>query len=263
MPDINDKSSISVNESNSPSTFNQKNFRWTRTSSFLLSLMLAIIGLVIIVWWPLVQDYIYYFNPNYPIWIQIDWLLVGIFLFMSILITIGADIRTDALLVVVGFAGGFIIESWGTHTGLWAYYTGETPPLWILPAWPIAALTIERMVRIILPAFRKLNALWVKWLFAISFSGFIAYMIYFVFPTISTVFTFIAILGVIGIVLFPGERKYALVTFIAGSLLGIFLEYWGTTRECWTYYTLQKPPLFAIFAHGSCLSRILAGSKTD
>jgi hypothetical protein len=24
----------------------------------------------------------------------------------------------------------------------------------------------------------------------------------------------------------------------------------GTTRECWTYYTLQKPPLFAILAHG-------------
>jgi hypothetical protein len=40
------------------------------------------------------------------------------------------------------------------------------------------------------------------------------------------------------------------VTFLAGAVLGIFLEYWGTTRECWTYYTLQKPPLFAVLAHG-------------
>ena len=32
--------------------------------------------------------------------------------------------------------------------------------------------------------------------------------------------------------------------------MGYFLELWGTTRECWTYYTFQKPPLFAVLAHG-------------
>jgi uncharacterized membrane protein len=42
----------------------------------------------------------------------------------------------------------------------------------------------------------------------------------------------------------------ALLTFMAGSGLGYFLELWGTTRECWTYYTLVTPPVFAIFAHG-------------
>jgi cell division protein FtsW (lipid II flippase) len=87
--------------------------------------MLLIIGLVVIVWWPLVEDYSHYINPDYPIWIQIDWLLIGIFFVMSILVTIGADIRRDAMLVLVSFIGGFVIESWGTHTGLWAYYTGE------------------------------------------------------------------------------------------------------------------------------------------
>jgi len=25
---------------------------------------------------------------------------------------------------------------------------------------------------------------------------------------------------------------------------------WGTTRQCWTYYTRQTPPLFAVLAHG-------------
>ena len=67
---------------------------------------------------------------------------------MSVLITVGADIRKDALLIAVSFAGGFLIESWGTHTGLWSYYTGEKPPLWIIPAWPIATLAIERLERI-------------------------------------------------------------------------------------------------------------------
>jgi hypothetical protein len=32
--------------------------------------------------------------------------------------------------------------------------------------------------------------------------------------------------------------------------LGYFLELWGTTRQCWTYYTFETPPLFAVLAHG-------------
>ena len=43
---------------------------------------------------------------------------------------------------------------------------------------------------------------------------------------------------------------YVVLTFAAGAGLGYFLERWGTTRECWTYYTLQTPPLFAVLAHG-------------
>ena len=63
-------------------------------------------------------------------------------------------------------------------------------------------------------------------------------------------FTIFAIIGVVLVIRFSGDHRYALTIFIAGAALGIFLEYWGTTRECWTYYTLQKPPLFAILAHG-------------
>jgi len=25
---------------------------------------------------------------------------------------------------------------------------------------------------------------------------------------------------------------------------------WGTTRQCWTYYTYQTPPFFAVLAYG-------------
>ena len=38
--------------------------------------------------------------------------------------------------------------------------------------------------------------------------------------------------------------------FLAGSLLGIFLEDWGTSRQCWTYYTEETPPVIAVLAHG-------------
>jgi len=46
------------------------------------------------------------------------------------------------------------------------------------------------------------------------------------------------------------DQKAMLLTFIAGSILGYFLELWGTTRLCWSYYTLQTPPIFAVLAHG-------------
>jgi hypothetical protein len=52
------------------------------------------------------------------------------------------------------------------------------------------------------------------------------------------------------LILTPTDHRFALVTFIAGSGLGYYLELWGTTRECWTYYTYQTPPLFAVLAHG-------------
>jgi hypothetical protein len=42
----------------------------------------------------------------------------------------------------------------------------------------------------------------------------------------------------------------AVLIFAAGAGLGYFLERWGTTRECWMYYTHQTPPLFAVLAHG-------------
>jgi hypothetical protein len=48
----------------------------------------------------------------------------------------------------------------------------------------------------------------------------------------------------------PTNHSFALLTFVAGSGLGYYLELWGTTRECWIYYTYQTPPLFAVVAHG-------------
>ncbi len=43
-----------------------------------------------------------------------DWLLVGIFLFMSLTIISRADLKTDGLIVFVGVFGGLAIGSWGT-----------------------------------------------------------------------------------------------------------------------------------------------------
>lgn len=223
---------------------------FTGSSWVILSVFLVVIALILIVWQPLVEDYLSYFNPAYPWWMQIDWLLIVIFLFMSVMLTLGADLRKDWLLVIVGFCGGFIIESWGTHSGLWAYYTGEKPPLWILPAWPIAALCIERMVRFLPEKIRTFPDRQIKLLYWLIMVGFWIMMAVFLRNHTIQPLHLLAFLSVTFLILLPAGKTKRLLIFLAGSLLGIFLEYWGTSRECWTYYTKEVPPIFAIFAHG-------------
>jgi ABC-type amino acid transport system permease subunit len=75
-------------------------------------------------------------------------------------------------------------------------------------------------------------------------------MLVFVSPTFDKSYTILATLLCVMLILTPTDYRYALLTFIAGIGLGYFLELWGTTRQCWTYYTFETPPLFAVLAHG-------------
>jgi hypothetical protein len=223
---------------------------WTRTSYYLMSAFILTIGLIIYIWWPLVEEYATYFNPNYPIWMQIDRLLLGIFAAMSLLIMAKADIKTDAWIVFVGIFGGLSIESWGTQTQLWTYFTLERPPLWIIPAWPIASLSIDRLTRLLGYWLASLPDKIFRWLYWIIFPAFLCLMLYFVSPTFDKSLTWAATLLVIFLIATPTDYRLAVITFLAGAGLGYFLERWGTTRECWIYYTHQTPPLFAVLAHG-------------
>jgi hypothetical protein len=223
---------------------------WTRASYALMSAFLAVLMLIIIVWFPLVKEYAAYFDPHYPLWLQIDWLLIGIFAVMSLLIMAGADWKRDAWIVLVGLCGGLVIEGWGTQTRLWSYFTNERPPLWIIPAWPIAALSIDRLVRLLDLVTARMTQRTVRWLYWLVFPGFYLLMGYFVSPTLDKSLTILALLSCALLILTPGSQRTALLTFIAGTALGYFLERWGTTRQCWTYYTYQTPPLFAVMAHG-------------
>ena len=223
--------------------------RWTRASYFLMSAFAATLLLIVVVWWPLVVENVGIIDWSQPIWVQMDWLLLGIFCLMSLLIMAGADLRADALIVLVGALGGLAIESWGTQTQLWTYFTLERPPLWIIPAWPIASLSIDRLTRLlnhlISPSSRQFPL--VYWLI---FSIFYALMLSFVWPTADKSLTLMALTLCALLIATPTDHRLAALTFIAGAGLGYFLERWGTTRECWTYYTRQTPPLFAVLAHG-------------
>ena len=268
-----------MNGSNKPTSLFRRGlalFGWTRSSSVLLGGFFLLCGLIVYVWWPLAQEAMAYIDWKGQWWLYMDWLLVGIFAFMSLTIMARADLRRDALIVFVGMVGGLVIEAWGTQTILWHYYTAERPPLWIIPAWPIASLSIDRITRGLAwgvkkyfitipqkssagqaatkePKGKTLDEL-VSFVFRIFywiiFIGFYALMLYFVAPTFGKSFTILALLLVALLSLTPTDYRYAVLTFLAGAGLGYFLELWGTTRECWTYYTAQTPPFFAVVAHG-------------
>jgi hypothetical protein len=214
-------------------------------SAFFLTILL--IGYV---WWPLAKEYLSYIDWGGAWWLYIDWLLLGIFLVMSLLIMSGANLRADAFIVLVGLFGGLVIESWGTQTNIWFYYTAERPPLWIIPAWPIASLSIDRLVRLSSRLAPTAALEIYKKSYWLIFPAFFALMIVFVAPTFDKSFTLMALLLCALLILTPTDHRLALLTFAAGSGLGYFLELWGTTRACWTYYTYQTPPLFAVLAHG-------------
>jgi hypothetical protein len=227
---------------------------WTRSSYYLMSAFLATLLVIGIVWWPLAREALSYVDWNRPLWLQMDWLLLFDFAIMSLLIMAGADLKADALIVFVGLAGGLVIESWGTQTELWTYYTLERPPLWIIPAWPIASLSIDRLTRLLRHLVQRcmpaLNPAVLRGLYWSSFLAFYGLMLTFVWPTMDKSLTVMALLLCGVLILSPTDPLVAVLTFGAGSGLGYFLELWGTTRLCWTYYTQATPPLFAVLAHG-------------
>jgi hypothetical protein len=226
---------------------------WTRSSYVLMSGFLLILFLLGYVWWPLAEEYLSYIDWQGEWWRTIDWLLIGIFLFMSLMIMSKADLSSDWKIVFVGMCGGLVIEGWGTQTSIWTYYTLERPPLWIIPAWPIASLSIDRMVRGLdgrVRGGRLRSPMFWRWAYWLIFPAFFGLMLVFVAPTLDKSLTWMALFLVAFLILTTQDKRLAVLTFLAGAGLGYFLELWGTTRLCWTYYTLQTPPLFAILAHG-------------
>jgi hypothetical protein len=224
--------------------------RWTKTGTVILSALLLVFFIIGYVWWPLLEEYAGYFDPDVPFWKQIDWLLIGDFLVMSILIVLNADLRHDIPFLLIALAGGYIIEAWGTLSGLWTYYTFETPPLWIIPAWPIAALSVNRMYDIIGGISGKISGKWTRWVYWLVFSAFYILLLDFVWPTLSHPLTIFALVVCAVVILTTRDQPSALIIFLVGSALGYFLERWGTTRLCWAYYTGGMPPFFTVIAHG-------------
>ncbi len=179
---------------------------------------------------------------------SMDWLLAGIWTVMTLALLWDPRLARDGKLIAVGFVGGLVIETWGTQTELWRYYTAERPPPWILPAWPIAAIAIDRLARgarALFPWLLRLGAAY--WLllpaFAVAFAVFMR-------PAITHPTSLLVLAVMLGVILVAPRPRRDAQLFITGAFAGIFLEYWGTSRGCWTYWNRAVPPVEAVLAHG-------------
>jgi hypothetical protein len=200
----------------------------------------AVIALVVMIgWWELVS----FRQPFDPV-------LAAIWVSMTALLSWRVRLRHDIILAFTALCGGFTIEWWGTTTELWTYFTHERPPLWIIPAWPVAALATDRLCHIFDSAIPKLPAKFCAVLYCIVVPAFVFGMIRFMLPSMAISSSRI-VSAIMAVIFFTSRRpRRDLALFAMGSALGWFLEYWGTTRECWSYYTHETPPLITALAHG-------------
>lgn len=153
-------------------------------------------------------------------------------------LSLAAAPAKDCLIVLMVSCSGYLAETWGTHSGLWTYYTGEKPPLWIIPAWSMGALVVKNIahragetggVLANLNSDRLYRA-WVV-LFYCIFIPFIAAKLSAAECILPVVLT--------AAVLFPGRehRKRDISVLFAGAFCVVWADLWGTTNHCWTYHT--------------------------
>lgn len=209
-----------------------------KRSFIVLAILGAVGGLAAIVW----REYVSFADT--------DALLVVCWVMMALLMAHRVDPARDVKLALVAFAGGALIESWGTRAGLWTYFSHEQPPLFILPAWPAAALATERIAQRVdlvaksLPITRW-RAIWIA-----SMLGFVVLLAVWTAPGRGHPLSWIAAAFVAITLLTGSDRRLDLSRFVAGSLLGYLLERWGTTSQCWVYWDGASPPLAAVLSHG-------------
>jgi hypothetical protein len=202
----------------------------------------VVVGLWVVI--PLIWNDLYRANLH-----VINWFPIAIWIFMTALLCWDVRPARDLALAVLALAGGFLFEGMGTRTGLWTYFTGEKPPIWILPAWPVAALATARIAFVLdrLLMGRAINWKVLYWLFVWVL---VVVMALFFRPVI--LMPPIWVMSAVGVLVIVTGRAYRrdVSLIVAGMALGYFLEYWGTSRACWTYYTGETPPLATVMAHG-------------
>lgn len=177
-----------------------------------------------------------------------DWLLAGIWTVMTVALVWSVRPRADLVLIAVALGGGTVIEWWGTNTELWRYFTRERPPLWILPAWPIAAIAIERIARVVAEALPSTLTLGRAYYPLMAL--FVVYFTTFMWPAMDEPSTWVVLAIMLAVTFVSPRTDRDVQLFLVGAFAGIFLEYWGTSRRCWVYYDAQVPPPQAVLAHG-------------
>ncbi|MEK7747006.1 MAG: hypothetical protein AAB576_10095 [Elusimicrobiota bacterium] len=161
----------------------------------------------------------------------------GILLATARLIPARVEPRRDGAIAVLATVAGFVAEYWGTHAGLWTYYTRERPPLWIVPAWTLGALVIDRL------GSRAESTLAPRCGAAAHRAAYWTLLIFFLLVTMSFVFprpslaSYGGLAALAAALAYRAEARRDAWLFAAGLACVFFADLWGVTNNCWRYHT--------------------------
>jgi len=184
--------------------------------------------------------------PYYGFWAL---LVLGIVLF---LLLYRSDYRIDLPLFFAGLLLGYWGEWWGTTRGVWTYWNGAQPPVYLPPLWGLGLLTVYRLSRFLTPPQRRTLPQWAKWAMTASFFVFPILAFARSFPLLARVdwrgrldFNFFAgVLVTLALILPSFELEETFAIYLCGMLLGGIYEFLGTSIGEWTYITREVPPLW-------------------
>jgi hypothetical protein len=166
--------------------------------------------------------------------------LLGAILLMTLrTITARIDPKRDVLIVIYATILGWLVEAWGTRVGVWSYYTGERPPLWIIPGWTLGALVIDRAADEVESRFglrlASLNRS-LYWGYVVAFALVFWCFVLPAAPQLSS----LAVFGLLaaGLIVRPDPRDLRFL--LTGLVYVFFADFWGTTNECWAYYLQRR-----------------------
>ncbi|MFA6029418.1 MAG: hypothetical protein WC969_06175 [Elusimicrobiota bacterium] len=195
-------------------------------------------------------------------------LLAGIFALVLRALAADFEPRRDLPAALAATLAGYLAETWGTRGGLWVYYTRETPPLWIVPAWTAGTLVIDRLARAARGRLGRFLSEEAQHRGYRILSGlFLLVFGIFVF-SVSADPADALLLALLAWALLARSSAEDFWTLATGLVLVFFADLWGTTNGCWSYYTQRSSPdglatgiLFGMFFDAAVVTLCLKGVR--
>lgn len=164
-------------------------------------------------------------------------LFSGILLFTWLSIPKTVRPARDLAVLALGALAGWAAEAWGTRLNLWRYYTGEAPPLWIVPVWPLGAALIERWAE----RARAWGGPARPWWYWTLCAACLAVVLWFCGSNLSRPAVWLAPAAAAAAFAAAARPEEDFWILAVGVGLVFFADLWGVSNNCWRYWLQDRP----------------------